>query len=163
MELKITKIREKAKLPYKKHIGDAGYDLCWCPKDASEYQNLWYKGNEHKEAKIIKPGESVLLGTGLKFIFPQEYVLEIKNRSGIASKKGLIVGAHIVDSTYRGEVFVNLHNISGENQIIEPGERIAQFIIYRIENCIFEEISEDKYNENETSRGDGGFGSTGAK
>jgi dUTP pyrophosphatase len=120
-------------------------------------------GKEEVDGKVILDNESVLLATGLKFIFPFDCVMEIKNRSGIASKKGLIVGACIVDSTYRGEVFVNLHNISGKPQIIEVGERIAQFVVYKVENCLFDEVTEEVYNSNESSRNDGGFGSTGHK
>lgn len=162
MEIKITRIRDNAKIPFKKHEHDAGYDLYWAPIP-SEYQGGWFKGNELQEMKTIKPGQSVLLRTGIKVVFPHNYVLEIKNRSGISSKKGLIVGAHIVDSTYRGEIFVNLHNVSNEDQVITPGERIAQFVVYRVEKCLFNEITEEEYSEYETERSDGGFGSTGVK
>ncbi len=163
MKIQIHKLRKDAKLPYKKHEEDAGYDLSWSPKDASEYHGGWFKGNELQEMKIIKPGESVLLGTGLRVIFPHGYAMEIKNRSGMAAKKSLLVGACVIDSTYRGEVFVNLHNVSNENQFIQPGERIAQFVVYKVESCSFEEITEKEYSENETLRSDGGFGSTGQK
>lgn len=171
MEVKFLKLRENAKLPYKKHINDAGYDLSWAPdyknsRDYSEYSCLRDDPNDKsKDIAIlfIRPGESVLLRTGLKTIFPDGHVMEIKNRSSIASKKQLIVGACIVDSTYRGEIFVNLHNIGPEMQRIEEGDRIAQCIFYNIENIVATEINEQEFSEFETERSDGGFGSTGHK
>lgn len=149
MEIKIVKIDEGVKTPFKKNSGDAGYDL-------------HYWSNENKNIGI-RPGECALIDTGLKFYFPSDYVMEIKNRSGIAYKKGLVVGACIVDSSYTGTVFVNLWNVSKEVQIIEPNERIAQAIFYKIENVNFAEILIDEYTEltANSSRQDGALGSTG--
>ena len=85
--------------------------------------------HEEHDSIEIKPGECALLGTGYRFGVPHGYMLEIKNRSGIAAKRSLIVGACVVDSGYDGEVFVNLHNIGKETQIVEPQTKIAQAVM----------------------------------
>lgn len=110
----------------------------------------------------IPPRESRLLPTGIKVEVPYEYMLEIKNKSGIASKKQLFVGACVVDCGYNGEVFVNLHNAGYETQIIKPGDKIAQAVLIPISYCEIEEVFEDSLNQN-ASRGEGGFGSTGVR
>lgn len=165
MEVKFVKVRDNAVLPYKKHTNDAGYDLTWAP-ESKEIQRASkiVEGNVIPcDGLEIPPGNSVLLKTGLKALFPEGYVLEVKNRSGVAAKRGLLVGACIVDSTYRGEIFVNLHNVSNKVQCVENGERIAQCVFYRVENIIATEISENEYANFETSRGNGALGSTGMK
>lgn len=163
MKVIISKIREDAKIPYKKHINDAGYDLCWTPSNFSELQDNYELNGERFHSCIgILPQKSMIFETGLKVNFPSDFVLEIKNRSGMASKKNLVVGACVVDSTYTGEVFVDLHNLSDKIQIVEAGERIAQFVIYKVENCIFEEFSGEQYDKEIISaRGSNGFGSSG--
>ena len=87
-------------------------------------------------------------------------MLEIKNKSGIASKRQLLVGACVVDAGYDGEVYVNLHNTSTETQTIEPGQKIAQAVLTPIVTCGVEEVFEDLLNTN-SARATGGFGSTG--
>ena len=83
--------------PTRGNPSDAGLDVYFSPKT--------------HEPVTIEPGQSVILPTGLKFGVPHGYMLEVKNRSSVASKRSLIVGACVVDSGYDGEVFVNLHNI----------------------------------------------------
>lgn len=161
MEVKFVKMRDNAKLPQQAHKNDAGYDVSWAPENGNEYSGGWFRGNQLQEMKVIKPGESVLLKTGLRALFPSGFVMEIKNRSGMAAKKGLLVGACIVDSGYRGEIFVNLHNVSSEEQVVQPGDRIAQCIFYSVENVVSTEITREEYDEYETSRKDGALGSSG--
>tara|TARA_Y100000310_G_C20687167_1_gene819821 strand:+ start:259 stop:720 length:462 start_codon:yes stop_codon:yes gene_type:complete len=145
------KLREGAKAPARANPSDAGADLFYCPKDPAV---LSYS---------IIPGTSVLIPTGLKIAVPHGYMLEIKNKSGIASKKKLIVGACVVDSGYEQEIFVNLHNIGRELQVIESGQKIAQMILVPIIHCGFIENKEkDLYKSTTTfSERSGGFGSTG--
>jgi len=146
------KLREGAKAPVRANPSDAGADLFYCPKDPAV---LSYS---------IIPGTSVLIPTGLKIAVPHGYMLEIKNKSGIASKKKLVVGACVVDSGYEGEVFVNLHNIGREPQVIETGDKVAQAVLVPIVHCSFCEInSDDVYLLTTTfsNRGDGALGSTG--
>ena len=83
------------------------------------------------------------------------------NKSGIASKMQLITGACVVDQGYNGEIFVNLQNIGKSIQYIEPGQKIAQGLFVRIETPRLKEVKEDWIYDRITSRGDGGFGSTG--
>ena len=91
---------------------------------------------------------------------PPGHMLEVKNKSGIAHKQKLLVGACVVDSGYTGEIFVNLHNVGGETRHISPGQKIAQAILAPIVLCDLEEVFDDPSNKS-TDRGSGGFGSTG--
>jgi len=87
-------------------------------------------------------------------------MLEIKNKSGIAHKQKLIVGACVVDPGYTGEIFVNLHNIGGSTKIIQQGQKVAQAVLVPVVACGIEETSDDP-SDTKTSRSAGGFGSTG--
>jgi dUTP pyrophosphatase len=147
MKLKVFKVRENAKLPVRAHMTDAGADVFYCP--------------EVEEPITIFDNESELLQTGLKIGVPEGYMLEIKNKSGVAFKKSLVVGACVVDSGYNGEVFVNLHNLGAVTQTILPGEKIAQAVLVPIVNAEFEEISVDDVYGTSTGRGAGALGSTG--
>ena len=102
-----------------------------------------------------------MVGTGLAMEIPKEYWGGIFPRSGLASKKGLrpanCVG--VIDSDYRGEVIVAVHNDSNNVRRIDPQERIAQFTLLPKYNLTFEEVDE----LTDTARGDGGFGSSGSK
>ncbi len=88
-------------------------------------------------------------------------MLEVKNKSGIAVKKSLVVGACVIDSGYDAEIFVNLHNIGSEVQTIDPGQKIAQIVLIPVETCDFEEAEDDSVYEMPTERGEGSLGSTG--
>jgi len=154
--LKVVKLRKDAQLPTRAYTTDAGMDLYFCPDKAIREQIISMRGF------AIPPRDSVLLSTGIKVEFPSSYMLEIKNKSGIAHKRQLVIGACVVDSGYIGEIFVNLHNIGFGTQYIQPGEKIAQAVLIPIEVCDIKEISEKIFNNN-TSRGTGGFGSTGTK
>ena len=88
-------------------------------------------------------------------------MLQVMNKSGIATKMQLITGACVVDEGYDGEIFVNLQNIGQTNQYIEPGQKIAQAVFVRIEKPSMMEIETDAIYGGSTSRGSGGFGSTG--
>jgi len=147
MKLKVYKIRENAKLPVRAHTTDAGADMFYCP--------------EVEEPIVVYESESELISTGLKVGVPEGYMLEIKNKSGVAFKKSLVVGACVVDSGYNGEVFVNLHNVGTVPQTILPGEKIAQAVLVPIVNAEFEEISVDDVYGASTDRGAGALGSTG--
>ena len=107
----------------------------------------------------IASGETILIPTGLSMELPEGYAGLIYARSGLASKKGLAPAnkVGVVDSDYRGEVMVALHNHSNKDAVIEPGERIAQLVITPYLMGIFTEV--DALGD--TERGSGGFGSTG--
>jgi len=110
-------------------------------------------------AVTIAPGESVMLPTGLAFEIPEGYVGLIFARSSLGTKSGLAPAnkVGVIDSDYRGEVKVCLHNHSSQPQIIEPEERVAQMVIVPFLPAQYEETEE----LSDTVRGEGGFGSTG--
>ena len=94
---------------------------------------------------------------------PSGCMLQIMNKSGIASKRHLITGACVVDEGYDGEIFVNLHNIGTDIEYIEIGQKIAQGVFVRIEKPGLTLIEEDNVYDGATDRGDGALGSTGDK
>ena len=113
------------------------------------------------ESVTIEPGETVLVHTGIAVEIPEGFGGFVYARSGLASKRGLAPAnkVGVIDSDYRGEIMVALHNHGKEAQMIEHGERIAQMVImpYVCANFIVCDELE------ETVRGEGGFGSTGRK
>jgi len=136
--------------PTRGNPSDAGLDVYFSPKA--------------REPVTINPGQSVILPTGLKFGVPHGYMLEVKNRSSVASKRSLIVGACVVDSGYDGEVFVNLHNIGTEPQVVEPHTKIAQVVMTPVVSFrALETQNPDLYGWYPitiSDRGDGALGST---
>ena len=109
----------------------------------------------------LKPLERAIVKTGLFIELPIGYEAQVRPRSGLAAKKGVTVlnSPGTVDADYRGEIGVILVNLSNEDFVIENGERIAQLIIAKHERAEWIEVKE----LSETSRGEGGFGSTGVK
>ena len=113
------------------------------------------------EPIALKPLERAIIKTGLFIELPIGYEAQVRPRSGLAAKKGITVlnAPGTVDADYRGEIGVILVNLSNENFVVENGERIAQLIIAKHERAEWIEVQE----LSETSRGEGGFGSTGIK
>ncbi len=109
----------------------------------------------------IEPGETFMVKTGISLEIPEGYAGLIYARSGLASKRGLAPAnkVGVIDSDYRGEIIVALHNHSMNPQKIEPNERIAQLVITPYVQAVFNETTE----LSDTDRGAGGFGSTGTK
>ena len=126
-------------IPQYAHAGDAGADITASEKIA------------------IPPRERTLVSTGVRLEIPEGYVGLIWPRSGLAVKKGIDCGAGVIDSHYRGEVKVLLFNHSDNEFQIEPGDRIAQILIQKVERVKFQLVDQ----LNETARSDAGFGSTG--
>jgi dUTP pyrophosphatase len=151
MKVRVQRVHAEAKLPVRAHPTDAGMDLFYCPPPKKELPN---------QIETVLPHGTALLPTGLKIEVPKGYMLEIKNKSGIATKRGLLVGACVVDRHYTGEVFVNLHNVTQRNQIIKAGQKIAQAVFVKITTQVSLVESDSIYDE-ESSRGDGALGSTG--
>lgn len=141
--INVKKLNNLAKLPTRGSSNAAGYDLY-----AATSYNI-----------EIQPHTTVKIGTGLSFELPQGTFAAIFPRSGIATKRGLrpanCVG--VVDSDYRGEVIVALHNDTDEVQSIEPQERIAQMILLPFVEMSFNEVDE----LSDTVRGESGFGGSG--
>lgn len=113
------------------------------------------------EAVTIGPGETYFVKTGIAMEIPEGYAGLVYARSGLACKKGLAPAnkVGVIDSDYRGEIMVALHNHSNVPVSVESGERIAQLVITPYITAVFNQVEE---LEN-TERGDGGFGSTGRK
>lgn len=107
----------------------------------------------------LMPLERRLIPTGLFVEIPEGYEAQIRPRSGLALKRGISVlnTPGTIDSDYRGEIGVIIVNLSNQNVIIEPGERICQMVFAKYESVEFVEV--DKVGN--TERGDGGFGHTG--
>ena len=145
LKVNIKKLKDEAKLPSYGSEYAAGADLYACLESDA----------------IIKPGETVLIPTGIAVELPLETVGLIYARSGLASKKGLAPAnkVGVIDCDYRGEVMVALHNHGTAEQTVSQGERIAQMVIAPYYTAVFEEADE----LSDTVRGAGGFGSTGMK
>lgn len=113
------------------------------------------------ESVTLKPLERAIIKTGLFIELPIGYEAQVRPRSGLAAKRGVTVlnSPGTIDADYRGEIGVILVNLSNEEFVIENGERIAQLIIARHERSEWIEVAA----LSETSRGEGGFGSTGVK
>ena len=150
MQLKVYKLRPNAKIPTRAHGTDAGVDLYYCAP-----QKILQK-------MPVFPGETILLGTGIKVEVPRNYMLEIKNKSSIASKKQLLVGACVVDSGYNGEIFINLHNTGKQTHWFADGDKLAQGVMIPISLCEIIEVVVDDLNKDST-RGSGALGSTGSR
>lgn len=146
MKVKIKKLNENAVLPSYGSEYSAGADL---------YAVL------EKDKIEIPPHETVLIHTGLAFEIPEGYVGLVFARSSLGTKRGLAPAnkVGVIDSDYRGEVMVSLHNHSNTLQEIDNGERIAQIVIAPFLKVEYEQADE----LSDTVRGDGGFGSTGKK
>ena len=161
MIIEYTRVRENAKPPERANPSDAGLDLYFNP-DSEGILPSAYLDNV-----VIKPGQNAVLPTGYRFGIPHGYMLEIKNRSGVAAKRSLIVGACVVDSGYDGEVFVNLHNIGNQERVIEPGTKIAQAVMVPVVHFRAVETGSgnlyDWYPITISDRGDGALGSTDKK
>ena len=116
---------------------------------------------EISRSQHIIQGESELIPTGLWLSTAKGYCAKIFSRSGLANKKGLGVasGVGVIDSDYRGQVYVSLMNFSDVTRYIEPGDRIAQIMVEKIETIAWQPVDE----LDETDRGIGGFGSSGDK
>lgn len=142
MDLKILKLNDNATIPSYGSKSAAGADLYSCEGEL-----------------VFAPNETKLVHTGIAMEIPEGYVGLIYARSGIATKRGLAPAnkVGVIDSDYRGEIMVALHNHSGAESKIEAGERVAQIVITPYLTVNFVETNE----LDDTERGIGGFGSTG--
>ncbi len=143
MILKIERLAHNKVLPEYKTEGAAGMDLCAAIN----------------EPVTLKPLERKLIPTGLKIELEHGYEAQVRPRSGLSIKHGitLINCIGTIDEDYRGEVCIPMVNVSNEEYTILPDERIAQMVIAKYEQAKIEVVTE----LTETSRGEGGFGSTG--
>ena len=142
MELKVKKLCEEARIPEYAHEGDSGMDLY------------------SVEEALLQPGEIRVVGTGLAVSMPKGFEIQVRPKTGLTSKFGLTVlnTPGTVDSCYRGEMRVILINLGKEPYKLEKGKKIAQMVVARVEEARVNVVEELDGN---TTRKDGGFGSTG--
>ena len=142
MEIKIKKLKKDAVIPTTGSPFAAGSDLYSAENDL-----------------VIEAGKTAMIGTGLAMEIPEGYAGLVYARSGLACKEGLAPAnkVGVIDSDYRGEIKVALHNHSSERKTVKKGERIAQIVITPFLSADFCEAEQ----LNQTVRGEGGFGSTG--
>ena len=145
ISMNVKKLCDKATLPVYASEYAAGADLYACLD----------------EPVTIEPNETKLIKTGLAMAIPEGLAGLIYARSGLASKRGLAPAnkVGVIDSDYRGEVMVALHNHGTTPQTVEHGERIAQLVLAPVINASFNIVDD----LDSTARGEGGFGSTGTK
>ncbi|CEN88993.1 deoxyuridine 5'-triphosphate nucleotidohydrolase [[Clostridium] sordellii] len=141
MKLLVEKINEKAIIPFQAHEGDAGIDLF------------------SVEEVTLKPMDRKLIHTGIRIQLPNNTEAQIRPRSGLALKNGITVlnTPGTIDEGYRGEIGIILINLGDKDFKVEEGMKIAQMVIKPTLSISVEEVLE----LTETSRGEGGFGSTG--
>ncbi len=146
MKIKIKRLTNTARLPQRQTMGSAGADL----------------HADINEPVVILPHMTVKIPTGLAIELPDEnYVALIYPRSGLSTKHGIALAnkVAVIDSDYRGEMQIPLHNHSNEAYIVQPDERVAQLVIMPVLPVAY--VEDDELSN--TERGTGGFGSTGVK
>jgi dUTP pyrophosphatase len=141
MELKFKRLHLEAKPPTKGHPGDAGIDFF------------------ADETVLFPPNGQKNIKTGIAIEIPNGCVGLIWDKSSVSFNKGLKIMGGVIDAGYRGEIIMSLYNTTSTPQTIEKGNKIAQMIIQRFEDCEIKEVSE----LSETARGEGREGSTGQK
>jgi dUTP pyrophosphatase len=144
LQIKIINEKMRDQLPHYATDGSAGLDLRACLD----------------EATVLKPGQTELIPTGIAIhIADNNLCAMILPRSGLGHKHGIVLGnlVGLIDSDYQGQLFVSVWNRGNTDFIIEPMERIAQMVIVPVVQATFEIVTEF----DSSSRGDGGFGSTG--
>lgn len=139
MELKIKKVHPRAMVPTYAHVGDAGFDL-FAVEDV-----------------LVSVGARVLVGTGIAMEIPLGYVGLIWDKSGLSMNHGLKNLGGVIDAGYRGEIKAGVVNLSDEDYTIRAGHKVAQMLIQKVAHAEILEVDE----LSDTTRGEGGFGSTG--
>ena len=144
-EILIKRLSKNINLPKYETEGSSGMDL---------------SANINSKIKI-KPGESLIIPTGISVSIPKNFEIQIRPRSGLAAKNQISVlnTPGTIDADYRGEIKVILINLGKNTFTIEKGARIAQMVLCPIEKAKIKEVE----NLEKTNRGSGGFGSTGSK
>lgn len=169
-ELKYVKIRD-VKDPNRGTNKSAGLDL-FVPSDLKTLPNISggafltlavNKDNKPELAIRVNPHCHVLIPSGLHFNVPQGHALIAFNKSGVASKLGLDVGACVIDEDYTGEVHISLFNITDNPVDIFANQKIVQLLLLKVDYCNAIQVNDlnTLYHNVESERGSGGFGSTG--
>lgn len=135
---------------YNKYVfGSDGYEF------GINYQN------SNVAELILKPGQGINIPSGISANIPHGYAIDFRNKSGIATKKNLVVGAELVDEDYTGIMHLNIHNIGNKSVRISCGMKIAQAVFEKTYYDELNIVNSDTHLDKKTDRGAGGFGSTG--
>lgn len=180
-QLLYCKVR-KVESPRRAHCYDAGIDF-FVPTDLTESDveakctitgskvDFTVSPEKTITTFTINPGASILIPSGIKVKVPKYYMLQFANKSGVASKQHLLVGASVVDYGYEGECHINLHNVGSTPTTISAGDKLVQAILIPIA-CPAPVMVEDptvlygkadSMTTDPSSRGSGGFGSSGTR
>ncbi len=143
--MKISKVRD-VKLPTRGTDKSAGIDF-FVPNDFV--------------SQTILPGESACIPSGIKANVPNGFALVVFNKSGVALKRSLAVGACVIDEDYQGEIHLHVYNFGNKQETVSGGEKLVQMILLPVFYDSIEEVDINNLFPKETSRGEGGFGSTG--
>lgn len=165
-DIKIKLLREGAKVPQRNHIGDAGWDLALPDPIPVGFVKSYGAAVVNLKSIMIPPHGRVLVPLGFSVALPPEedgkiYELQFRPRSGSALKQGLTLANAVgtVDSNYRGECGVILLNTSADYITLQAGDRVAQAVLNVCQRQDYIEVDDLE----ETTRGEGGFGSTGVE
>ncbi|NTV23035.1 MAG: dUTP diphosphatase [Nanoarchaeota archaeon] len=139
VEVKVLKMHADMTTPSYAHPGDAGIDL----RSAIEC--------------VISPGETKLVPTGVKVAIPQGFVGLVWDKSGYAAKSSIHCLAGVIDAGYRGEIQIVVKNLGKDNFEVKRDMKISQLLIQPVVSAMLKEVAD----LDDTSRGEGGFGSTG--
>ena len=147
--MRVAKIRN-VKTPTRGTNGSAGIDF--------------YVPNDYPLGLCtVHPQERLLIPSGIRADVPDGYALVAFNKSGVAVKQGLDIGACVIDSDYQGEIHLHLFNTTRSKQEIQPGQKLVQFLLLSVDHDMVELVSDKELFSSETDRGDGRFGSTGIR
>jgi len=139
LTIQVKKLRPDAKLPSYAHTGDAGMDI-YAVEDT-----------------VVRKGERVAVPTGIAMELPDGYVSLVWDKSGIAFNTGVTTIGGVIDAGYRGEYMIGMVNLGTDDYLFKKGDKIAQVLIQPVVHADVGEVEE----LSDTSRGTGGFGSTG--
>jgi dUTP pyrophosphatase len=164
--MKYAKIRD-VKSPCRGTSKSAGIDF-FVPNYSEEFLKVFLEKNScpnNKEGFTIRAHKRVLIPAGIKAAIPAGYALFVNNKSGVATKKGLIFGANLLDEDYEGEFHISVINTDSQDVQVNWGEKLVQMVLLEVnyenaEECSIEELQEIFKSRN-SERGEGGFGSTG--
>lgn len=168
MFLRFSKVRN-VKNPVRGHATDAGIDF-YMPEIDEQFIKDFTSKSANSGINIangkdfyIPSKYNATIPSGIKVEIPYGYMGLFLNKSGVASKEDLLIGAQVIDVFYSGEIHIDLHNVGSEPVKISPQKKLAQMVLVPILHCEIQEINEDElYNWMylDKVRGEGGFGST---
>lgn len=171
-------LTRNVKKPSRGHATDAGLDF-FVPsftkkfiedlkkKNDDHHTFSWSKDPHSDESYIeLYPNSNICIPSGVKIEVPYGYMALFLNKSGVASKNELLVGAQVIDTFYSGEIHIDMHNVSDEEFLIKPGMKIVQLVLIPILGCELHQVDEKElysWMKLDGYRNEDGFGSTNKK